>query len=162
VLRSSFDATSEKTVRLYNFGLPDRRFRSELTRPAIARHPAEENLRPHADSGSAEAHEEKIDSGEITHTETDRHAGEIPDAETNANAGEIAVIEEKERRDSNAVRDAISECLSVGEKEKIFAQPVPGIFSERVEQEKETQNFTLANSIARRIAGALDNSERNP
>jgi hypothetical protein len=128
----------------------------------IIRHQAQESLRSHSDPDSAQAREEKIDGGEIAHAKADRNAGEIPDAETNGNAGEIAVIEEKERRDSHSVRETVSECLCVREKEEILAQPLSRVFAERVEQEKETQNFTDVDFIPCRIAGAFGNLERNP
>lgn len=137
----------------------DRR-RCELTCRRINRDQAKENLLAHANTGAAEENEEKINGREVAHAEIDRNPGEIAFAETDGDAGKIGLIEEeKSHRESDSFSDAISESFGLREKEKIFAQPVSGVFSERIEQEKETQIFADSKSVTGRVAIGVRQSQ---
>jgi hypothetical protein len=124
------------------------KLRGSRARRRNLRHEAQKNLRAYADPDAAEAHEEKIDRGQIA------------DAEAKHHSGEIAFSEKESRRESDSFRDAVPEFLRVHEKEKIFAEPIPGIFSERIEQkEEEAQGIADPESVAGRIACAIGKSE---
>jgi hypothetical protein len=127
-------ATNEETQRGSSRDRAPYSGRHSRARGRIVRQQAQENLRAHANAGAAETHEEEI------------HRRKVGDAEIDGNAGEIAVAKEKAGSESDSVRDAISECFCVSEKEEVFAEPISGIFSERVEQKKETKNFPHADS----------------
>jgi hypothetical protein len=86
--------------------------RCELTSGRINRQQAQEDLRPNADPGSAEASQEKIDGREIA------------DPETNSNAREIFIAEEKNVNYSHALTNAGAEPFRFVQKEKIFPEPV--------------------------------------
>jgi len=125
------------------------RLRRSRARRGNIRHQAQENLRPHADADSPQTHKEEIDGGEVA------------DAETKRYAGEIAVAEEKSDCESDSVGDAISKRVCFSEKEKVITEPDTGIFTDRVEQEEETQEFSHAVSVTRRIAFAFGKPERD-
>jgi hypothetical protein len=125
------------------------RLRRPRARRGNVRHQAQENLRAHADTDSAQTHEEEI------------AGGEVPDAETKRNAGEIAIAEEKGGCESESIRDAVSERVCFSEKEKALTEPDTGILTDRVEQKKETQEFSHAVSVSRRIAFASGKPERD-
>ena len=76
-------------------------------------------------------------------------------------AGEIADTKEKRYSESNAVGDAERKRVSVSEEEKIFAKPIPGILFDPADQEKETQAFADADSVARRIGASVSGPQRN-
>jgi hypothetical protein len=125
------------------------RLRRPRLRRGNVRHQAQENLRAHTDTDSTQTHEEEIDGGEVA------------DAETKRNAGEIGFAEEKSGCESDSIGDAISELVCFSEKEKVITEPDTGILTDRVEQEEETQEFSHAVSVARRIAFAIGQPERD-
>ena len=125
------------------------RLRRSRARPGNIRHQAQENLRAHSDTDSAQTHEEEIAGGEVA------------DAETKRNAGEVAVAEEKSGCESDSIRDAISERVCFSEKEKVITEPDTRIVTDFVEQEEETEEFSDAVSVARRIAVAFGKPERD-
>jgi len=116
------------------------KLRGSRARRRIGRHQAEKDLRAYAYAGAAQENEEEVDGGEVTHAESDRNAGEVGDAKTDGYPGKISLTkEEKNLRESDSFRDALSESLCFSQKEKVFAESFTGIFSDAVEQEKETQ-----------------------
>jgi hypothetical protein len=125
------------------------RLRRPRARRGNVRDQAQENLRAHTDTDAPQTHEEEIDGGEVA------------DAETKRNAGEIAFAEEKSGCESDSIGDAVSERICFSQKEKIITEPDTGILTDRFEQEEETQEFSHAVSVARRIAFAIGQPERD-
>lgn len=126
-----------------------KRLRRPRIRRAIVRRQAQESLRAHADADSPQTPEEKIDGRKVADTETKR------------TAGKIAVSAEKNRCESDSIGNSISECVFFSEKEKVITEPRVGVVSDRFEQEEETQEFSHAISVARRIAFAFGKPERD-
>src|SRR5207237_395689 len=113
------------------------KFCHSRTGRGVVRQQAQEDFRADADSSAAETREEKIDGGEV------------------------ADSEEKKCRESHSVRDAISECLCLSEKAKIFAESIAGIFFDCEQEEEEAQGIADSESNARRIAGSFGKPERD-
>jgi hypothetical protein len=138
--------------------------RCSRVRRGNVRHQAQENLRAHADTYAAQTPEEKNDGGEVTDAETERDAEKKdrrePDSVGDA-ISECVCFSEEEKILAESHPGIFSECFRFGEKEKVFAEPHSAVFTERVEQEEETKEFSHADSVPNRVAGAFGDSERN-
>jgi len=156
-------ATSQKNYRRFFPGRVAFRPRAAGASRRVVRQQDQENLRAHADAGTAETSQEldriKEERGrrEIAHAKTISHSGKISVA--------FAVEKEEGVRESDARRFTGAERLRfIEEKEEIFTRARTGDFPWRV-TEKEAQTFFVADSnpITWRISESdpKSRSERN-
>jgi hypothetical protein len=132
------------------------RLRASGSGGTIVRDQAQENLRAHADADATKAYQEKVDGGNVPNTQTNRYGRKVAYAQTDGHAGKIRIVEEEKiLSKSDTFRNPNGQSVGLHEKEKVFAEPISGIFFDRFEQEKETKVVPDTQPVARGIAGSV-------